>query len=66
MVVIRKIMLMLVLIVPISTFADSQDDDCQIYKNKDEIVLKCADNVLFVNKDGVGVKTPSNTQFWSK
>ena len=40
--------------------------DCMIVQNKKQIVLKCGDNMLFVTPDGVGMKTPSVSKFWSK
>jgi antirestriction protein ArdC len=41
-------------------------ENCMIVQNKKQIVLKCGDNMIFVTPNGVGVKTPSNSQFWSK
>jgi len=40
--------------------------DCMIVHSNKQIVLKCGENMMFVTPEGVGVKTPSNSQFWSK
>ncbi len=39
--------------------------DCMIVQNKKQIVLKCGDNMIFVTPEGVGIKTPSVSKFWS-
>ena len=40
-------------------------EDCMIVQNKKQIVLKCGDNMIFVTPNGVGIKTPSVSKFWS-
>ncbi|QIW10735.1 hypothetical protein [Francisella sp. LA112445] len=39
--------------------------DCMIVQNKKQIVLKCGDNMIFVTPQGVGIKTPNVSKFWS-
>ncbi|APC96634.1 hypothetical protein [Francisella frigiditurris] len=39
--------------------------DCMIVQNKKQIVMKCGDNMIFVTSEGVGIKTPSVSKFWS-
>jgi hypothetical protein len=39
--------------------------DCMIVQNKKQIVLKCGNNMIFVTPNGVGIKTPSVSKFWS-
>lgn len=39
--------------------------DCMIVQNKKQIVLKCGKNMIFVTPEGVGIKTPGVSKFWS-
>ncbi|MFC4893155.1 hypothetical protein ACFPDQ_08855 [Pseudofrancisella aestuarii] len=39
--------------------------DCMIVQNKKQIVMKCGDNMIFVTSEGVGIKTPGVSKFWS-
>jgi hypothetical protein len=39
--------------------------DCMIVQNKNQIVLKCGKNMIFVTPEGVGIKTPGVSKFWS-
>ncbi|AIT09950.1 hypothetical protein LO80_08205 [Candidatus Francisella endociliophora] len=39
--------------------------DCMIVQNKKQVVLKCGNNMIFVTPEGVGIKTPSVSKFWS-
>ena len=40
-------------------------EDCMIVQNKKQIVMKCGDNMIFVTKDGVGIRTPNVSKSWS-
>lgn len=50
-----------------TTMKNSEDARCEIILGDDQIILQCDEtNSVYVTPEGVGVKTPSNSEFWGK